>query len=205
MVVGFLVLGGLIIYLILTLILVWLGIRVARERGKSGWKGAVPVLVVMYLLMFWDLIPMQMAHRYYCATEGGFSLNKSLEQWQAENPGVAKTLKPLKNAPQVESGNRVRVALNQRFAWDTYTTREFLEIRKRDERIIDIKTGEVLARNVDFDDGLHSRNPKRFRDFKLWLWTGACPGEVGDPKWVVDGDSFISFQTKIERINGVMK
>lgn len=196
MVVGFLVLGGLVIYLILTLILVWLGIRVARERGKSGWKGAVTVLMVMYLLMFWDLIPMQMAHRYYCATEGGFSLNKSLEQWQAENPGVAKTLKPIKNAPWIETGNRVRLALNQRFAWDRYTTAEFLEIRKRDERIVDTQTGEVLARYVDFDDGLNSRDPQRFRDFKLWLWTGSCEGGQKMPERII----FNGFKGIIEDI-----
>lgn len=84
-----------------------------------------------------------------------------------ENPGVIETLNPLKNAPWIETGNRIRVALNQRFGWDRYTTSEFLEIRKRDERIIDIKTGEVLARYVDFDDGLNSCDTQRFRDFKL--------------------------------------
>ncbi|WP_260294245.1 hypothetical protein [Sedimenticola hydrogenitrophicus] len=182
MVVGFLVLGGLIIYLILTLILVWVGVRVARERGKPAWKGGVPVLVVMYLLLFWDWIPLRVAHSYYCATEGGFSLNKSLEQWKAENPGVAKTLRPIPDPTRTSTGNLVRYPLNQRFAWDIYTTREFLEIRKRDERIIDTKTGEVLARYVDFDSGQDQHNPKRFRDFRLWLWVESCERGQKMPK-----------------------
>lgn len=174
MIVGFFVFGVTILYLLITLFLIRIGVHTARQHGNPGWKGGVKVLIVMYLLMFWDFIPMQLAHRYYCASEGGFTVYQTLEQWKAENPGVAETLEPLTNAPWITEGNKTRVPLNQRFVWDTYTTREFMEIRKRDEQIVDTKTGDVLARYVDFDDGMSPRTPKRFRDFKFWLVTGGC-------------------------------
>jgi hypothetical protein len=178
MVVGFLVLGGLIIYLILTLILVWVGTRYARKRGKPGWKGGVPVLVIMYLLLFWDLIPTHAVHRYYCATEGGFTVNKSLEQWKAENPGVTATLEPIKNAPWIATGEKTRIPLNQRFAWDRYERRHLFGVREREERIVDTETGETLARYVDFDTDIRAVErgieARGLRDYKFWLATESC-------------------------------
>lgn len=178
MVIGLLVIGGLIIYLIVTLVLVVVGVRSARRRGKPGWKGGVLVVLIMYLLLFWDWIPMHVAHQYYCSSEGGFSRYKSMEQWKEENPGVAETLVPYKNVPAETANNRTRYLLNQRFAWDRYTTGLFLEIRKGDERIVDTHTGAILAQYIDFNSGQNQHNPQRFRDFKLWLWAGSC--EVGD-------------------------
>lgn len=205
MIVGLIVLGGLISYLILTLVLVTVNVRSARKEGKSGWARGLVVFVFMYLLLFWDWIPMRIVIQHYCTSQGGFVVNKTFDQWKAENPGVAETLVPNKNPSSEKSNDRTRYILNQRFAWDTYTTREFLEIRKRDERIVDTKTGEILAQYVDFDSGQDQNNPKRFRDFKLWLWVESCPRDRDKSKWLVNGESFISFQNKIEHINGVMK
>ncbi len=46
----------------------------------------------MYNLVFWDLIPTKLLHKYYCATEAGILVYKTPGQWITENPGVAETL-----------------------------------------------------------------------------------------------------------------
>ncbi|MBW9265811.1 MAG: hypothetical protein K1563_18570 [Candidatus Thiodiazotropha sp. (ex. Lucinisca nassula)] len=174
MVVGFIILIGLVVYLIISLVVVFLGVRYARKKGIPGWKGGALAAVVMYLLMFWDFIPFHVAHKYYCATEGGFTLNKTLEEWKAENPGVAETLVPNESVKSTKLEDRRRYVLNQRFAWDIVTTKHFLGIRKRDERIVDMKNSEILAQYVDFDSDQKSLEPEEFRDFKFWLDTRTC-------------------------------
>ncbi len=204
MIVGLIVLVGLILYLILTLVLVIANVRSARKEGKSGWVRGSVVLGFMYLLLFWDWIPVRVAIQHDCASEGGFTVNKTLDQWKAENPGVAETLVPYKNVTSEKSGEKTRYQLNQRFAWDIRTTHDFLGIEKRDERIVDTKTREVLAQYVDFNSGQNQLNPERPRDFKLWLWLGSCPRGYGETKWVTDGDSFRTLKNKAKNINGVM-
>jgi len=184
-IVGLIVLVGLILYLILTLVLVTANVRSARKEGKSGWARGGIVLVFMYLLLFWDWIPTRLAIHNYCANEGGFTINKTLDQWKTENPGVAETLTPYKNVTSEKTDDKTRYQLNQRFAWDIRKTHDFLGIEKRDERIVDTETGEVLAQYVDFNSGQNQHNPERPRDFKLWLWVGSC--EVDGKKPVQRG------------------
>ncbi|MEW8029356.1 MAG: hypothetical protein AB2806_16670 [Candidatus Thiodiazotropha sp.] len=57
MVVGFIILIGLVVYLIISIVVIYLGIRYARKKNIPGWKGGVLTAVVMFLLMFWDFIP----------------------------------------------------------------------------------------------------------------------------------------------------
>lgn len=106
MIVGLIVLVGLILYLILTLVLVIANARSARKEGKSGWVRGSVVLVFMYLLLFWDWIPVHVVIQHDCASEGGFTVNKTLNQWKAEKSGVAETLVPYKNVTSEKSGER---------------------------------------------------------------------------------------------------
>ena len=54
----------------------------------------------------------------------------------------------------------------------------------RDERIVDVETGEVLARYVDFDTDIlgveRGTAARGLRDYKFWLVTGSC--ESGDER-----------------------
>ncbi|MBT3038087.1 MAG: hypothetical protein KUF75_02490 [Candidatus Thiodiazotropha sp. (ex Ctena orbiculata)] len=179
MVVGFIILIGLIVYLVISAVMIFLGVRYARKKGIPGWKGGVITAVVMYLLMFWDFIPFHVAHKYYCATEGGFTLNKTLEEWKAENPGVAETLVPNESVKSTKSEGRRRYVLNQRFAWDIYYMDHFFGILKRDERIVDLNKNEILARYIDFSSGQSSLSPDEFRDFKFWIYTESCEESDG--------------------------
>ncbi|MCU7920928.1 MAG: hypothetical protein KZQ95_21610 [Candidatus Thiodiazotropha sp. (ex Epidulcina cf. delphinae)] len=179
MVVGFIILTGLIVYLIISIVMIFFGVRYARKKGIPGWKGGVLTAVVMYLLMFWDFIPFHVAYKYYCATEGGYTLNQTLEAWKEDNPGVAETLVPKKEPEYTKTEVKERYILNQRFAWDIYTTKHILGIRKRDNRVVDVEKGEVLAQYIDFDSNQNSLNPKKFRDFRFWLEAPSCEESDG--------------------------
>jgi hypothetical protein len=192
LVVGFIILIGLVVYLIISLIVIYLGVRYARKKSIPGWKGGVLAAIVMYLLMFWDFIPFHIAHQYYCATDGGFRLNKTLEEWKAENPEVAEKLVPYENPEYTKSDSKERYVLNQRFAWDIYTTKQFLNIRKRDERIVDMKSNKILAQYVDYDSSQQTQRPEEFRDFKFWIYKESCEADVNSRL------RFSSFQKSIE-------
>ena len=183
MVVGFIMLAGLLLYLIVSIILILFGASIAREQGKPGWKGGLLIAVIMYLILFWDWIPMRATHKYLCMTQGGFTLNKTLDEWKQENPGVADALIPNKESGSTTMNNRRRYLLNQRFAWDIHTSKHLLGIREQDERIVDLETGEVLAQYIDFDSILNQHEPEGIRDFKFWLYVDSCEGskvEISD-------------------------
>ncbi|MBW9265809.1 MAG: hypothetical protein K1563_20300 [Candidatus Thiodiazotropha sp. (ex. Lucinisca nassula)] len=196
MVVGFIILIGLIVYLVISAVMIFLGVRYARKKGIPGWKGGVITAVVMYLLMFWDFIPFHVAHKYYCATEGGFTLNKTLEEWKAENPGVAETLTYKRSSDYTKSSNKRKYVLNQRFSWDIVTTKHFLGIRKNNNHIIDTGTGEILAQYVDFSSGQNSHDPNEFRDFKFWIYTRSCEKDGNK----INRSQFYKFESQVEML-----
>jgi hypothetical protein len=89
---GILILGIAGIYLLISIIVVSLVVRLARKNGlrvkRWGWGAAF----VMWLIPFWDWLPTIAVHQYYCATQSGFWVYKTLDQWKKENPGVFETL-----------------------------------------------------------------------------------------------------------------
>ncbi|MCU7890861.1 MAG: hypothetical protein KZQ78_04275 [Candidatus Thiodiazotropha sp. (ex Ustalcina ferruginea)] len=129
MVVGFIILAGLIVYLILSIVMIFFGVRYARKRGIPGWKGGLLTTVIMYLILFWDWIPMRATYSYLCNSQGGVTIYKTFEQWQNENPGFIETLMPEKDNTSIVEGNRRYVRLNQRFIREIYTTRYLFDIR----------------------------------------------------------------------------
>ena len=164
------------IYLWLSVKVVRFAARWAKTHGRSPRLWGFLAGLAMYSLIFWDLIPAFALWGYECATRAGFTQYKTLEQWKRENPGVAETLVPELKPPWQKQGNRQRVPLNQRFAWDTITTWHPFHIREREERIVDVKTGEVLARYVDFDTDIAAlgSGTRNLRDYKFWLMRRSC-------------------------------
>lgn len=54
----------------------------ARKRGWSrnkSWLGAMYVFLLVYLPVFWDWIPTVVVHKYYCETEAGFWVYKTVD------------------------------------------------------------------------------------------------------------------------------
>ena len=189
-------LAGLIIYLVISLILIAIGVKAARNRGKPGWKGGLLVAVIMYLILFWDWIPTYLTHKYYCETQGGYFLNKTLEQWEKENPGAMDTFTPISQPPEKDSSRRQRLILNQRLVRDIYLSKHALGIYRQDHRIVDIKTGEMLAGYIDFNSGHRRYDLKSFRDFRFWLRFDSCEAEGYKPERI----KFNGFLGNIENI-----
>ncbi|MCU7805081.1 MAG: hypothetical protein KZQ96_17980 [Candidatus Thiodiazotropha sp. (ex Lucinoma borealis)] len=177
MVVGFITLAGLIVYLILSVSMIFFSVWYAKKRGMQGWKGGLIATVIMYLILFWDWIPMRVTYSYLCNSQAGTTIFKTFEQWKNENPGAMETLLPEKDNTSVVVGNRRYVRLNQRFIREIYTTRYTFEIRKYDNRIVDILNKNILAQYIDFDTDRNSDIPKSLSDYKPWRYSKSCESD----------------------------
>lgn len=174
---GFIALGWpfmvLIFFALIALFIIAIVVWIGRKKGKHWGRW---VACAFLLFVFWDLLPVRGLHYYHCETEAGFFLYQTLDSWKAENPGVAETLEPLDNASWIYEGTRTRVPLNQRFEWVYSNSDLLLGIRKREDRIVDIKTSAVLARYIDFSSGM-SKKSQSFsspRGYKMWLNEKSC-------------------------------
>lgn len=184
---GLVILGALGLYLLISVgVVVWAA-RYARKNGKSAKRWGLGAALVMYLIPFWDWIPTVAMHQYYCATEAGFWVYKTPEQWKKENPGVMETLIEDNKSPEgisptwpTEQRPDMSIAhINQRFGMtykDHFTTKDegelFLHVWRWKYELLDKKTGEVLARQVDFSTGnghIGGEPP-----IKFWLQNEHC-------------------------------
>jgi hypothetical protein len=171
--IGPVVLGAALLYLLISVMVSRWAIRYARDSGRSAKRWGWGAALVMYSLVFWDWIPTVATHQFYCTKYAGFWVHKNVDQWKAENPGVAETLVATKDAP---SANGAYI-LNQRFNWVVKRTGPLLFNRWRwEQQVVDSKTKEILARYVDFSTGdgnIGGEPPVRF-----WLQSQHCVGGV---------------------------
>ena len=181
------------IYLLISIGVVKGAIAHAREKGKSvkrwGWGAAL----VMYLIPFWDWIPTVAMHHYYCATEAGFWVYKTPEQWKKENPGVMETLVTNKGYPSSHEGDMANYTttnfLNSRFNL-VVKQRGSLVLHRwlREDTLIDTKTSEVLARYVDFSTS-QQRRQAGWSGWKFWLDSRQC---IGGLDKAVESGNFVN-------------
>lgn len=180
---GFVVLVALGLYLLISIGVVKGAVVYARKSGKSAIRWGFGAALLMYLIPFWDWIPTVAMHRYYCATEAGFWIYKTPEQWKQENPGVMETLVANKGAPsrdeQFDDGHKrtTTYLLNERFNW-VVTQQDIsnvLPIIRTEQLVTESKRNEVLARYADFARGNSVKNtigPPG--PMKFWLHTSSC-------------------------------
>lgn len=91
--------------------------------------------------------------------------------------------------------------LNRRFAWLVRAMPHWFHVLETEERIVDLETGEVLARYVDFSTDIRALGlgPRGMRDYKPWLVQKRCPvGPYPDRNWIKNGDSFRGWLAKFE-------
>jgi hypothetical protein len=179
--IGLIVLAVAVAYLLLWLVVVTVTYRIAKRKGasrKKAWVAAGIACLLMYLIPFWDWLPTVAAHRYYCWKDSGFTVYKTLDQWKAENPGVAETLrwKDLSDhSVDPRTGNQT-VFLNQRFLWEThYRHLPILPVTIYEDRLVDRETNAILARAVDLGTGCgNPMTSNEFCSWKGWLDQGRC-------------------------------
>jgi len=197
---GLVIFGAIALYLIVSIIVVVLAAKVAKKRGRSPWRWGGAAALVMYLLVFWDHIPTVLAHKYYCEKEAGFWVYKTLDQWKAENPGVAETLTwkevrgPSDTIRLLDGG--LRDVLNVRFSRDRVDTPiPLLSTTKHEQRFVDMKTKEVLGKRVSISSGYGNLalGGNDWRVVKFWLSLDPCVPEI---------EKFSRFYSEVQQLGG---
>jgi hypothetical protein len=161
--------------------------------------------LLVFLPIFWDTIPTLAAHHWYCNQEAGFHLYKSLDQWKRENPGVAETLRTedVGRPPPIKiPGTFHAYTVNGRFRVEARRETRAWGIRSRDERLVDSKNGEVIAKFLDFSTGIPNvlaHGAQSFRDLKVWMDRNYCiegREESGLNRWaaIVDEASWLGWR-----------
>ena len=162
------------LYLILTIVLAYLAARYAKRRGRRVWVWSGLVVFGMYNLVFWDWIPTIVTHKYRCATEAGYWVYNTPEQWMVSNPGVAETLRSSDQAI-VEDGAYV---LNERFRWVVKKSGPHpVNLWRHEQEVLDTKSREVMARYIDFSSGYGNpfvANYYGLQGLKMWLSDPHC-------------------------------
>ncbi|RLJ69169.1 hypothetical protein [Sulfurisoma sediminicola] len=179
---GLVVFGAMALYFLLSIAVVIGAIVHARKRGRSAAHWGSGAALVMYMLVFWDHIPTVVAHRYYCEKDAGFWVYETLDQWKKENPGVMETLVANKEAPSRDEmfdggrGTTTTYFINDRFNWLVRVNGPSFPNRWRHEQeVVDGKTGEVLARYIDFSTAQGAYGAGWY-GWKFWLRSGHCSG-----------------------------
>lgn len=169
---GLMILGALALYLLISIFLVIGAVKHAKNNGKSAKRWGWSVALVMYLIPFWDWMPTVAVHQYYCSTEAGFWVYKSVDQWKSENPGVMETLVAQRSIQATPYGELQ--ILDERFSIQTYRNKPIPLITTNitERRLVDSKTGVMLAKGVDVGSGVG--NIATGGGFKFWLNQKPC-------------------------------
>lgn len=159
-------------YLIISALVVWSASRWAKKHGRRGWVWGGVVAFAMYNLVFWDLIPTLALHKYYCATEAGFWVYKTPEQWVKENPGVAETLTWKRQTEYLRPGNR----LNERFVLDHKENKKskLFPVRSMEMIVKDIQTGEILVKAIGISSGYGAFGVGMEGSWRFWTTYKPC-------------------------------
>jgi hypothetical protein len=164
-------------YLVISVLFMLAVVKLARKKGFNPWLPGVVAALVMYLIVFWDFIPVLVTHNNLCKEQGGYWIYKTPEQWFKENPDAIgkKWAKPEKSLRSEEISGGTRYWYSDYVYKESYLDRNYAHaIRKHERRMVNARTGEILARMVDFERGggnpmLHADS---ITDYKFWLGMG---------------------------------
>ena len=188
---GLFILAILAAYLLLSGLVVWLAVRWAKKRDRRPWIWGSLAAFAMYNLVFWDLIPTLVMHKYYCATEAGFWVYKTPEQWAKENPGVLETLRPYSRSRIYGDGKTsfefkggTVTQFNDRFgAWSKWDkSLNGLLIDRLENGIVDVQRKEFLVYSSRFLSGPRGAGVI----WKSWLNQSSCNDEAVRKNVVVE-------------------
>ncbi len=175
-----------IFFVVYLLVSVWVtkkAVSWAKSNNKKPWGWGGLAVFLMYNLVFWDLIPTLVMHKYYCSTQAGFWVYKTPEQWVRENPELtAEDLKPFtKDVNEMPhevlnagTSDAITVTkINKRIfnAFDVGEIKGLIPISKNVEYFYDSKSDKRIAELINFVSGYG--NPmttgKGISAWKFWL------------------------------------
>jgi len=160
-----------------------------KQTTKSVFKRAIVLIVIIIIVtspisyLTIEYFRTKAAFNSYCNKDAGVWIYKTVDQWKKENPGVAETLMPYtykdrpKNKAEVQIKRDERIGINQylnpRFIWISKQAGPTkTNVFKHTDEIIDIKTGEVMARWINFSSGYGNpflSAPYGLASYKVWL------------------------------------
>ena len=192
---GLMVLGFFVVYLAVSVWVVKAASGWAKANNKKPWLWGGLAVFVMYSLVFWDLIPTLIAHKYYCDTQAGFWVYKTPEQWMKENSGVLLEPSVTKVYKGTDNNYVATNSLNHRINLVRKLNRIslWLPIYKSEEYVEDVGTKEILIQREDYFTS--NRGSKGFQYLK-WTSSKACD---------IDNKNLLAFgfvEEKFRNING---
>lgn len=125
---------------------------------KRAWIYGALAFLLVYLPVFWDHIPTVIAHRHYCAKDGGVHVYKDPQEWLAEHKGEIENLR-------VEAGGE-HVGKTLPDGWDrSYLVNKYVAFETRNEdlyplpkigvwrvseRLFALDSQEILATSINY-------------------------------------------------------
>jgi len=179
--IGLMYLLALLLYLALSIAVVVAIGRWAKRSGKKRWAWMSGAGVVMYLLVFWDLVPTIVMHRYLCSTYAGMTIHKTPEAWLAENRDRPK--EPLKDVKELFPGlhDLANTTTDGRFAYGSESKwYSPLLVFTRRTSLVDRVSGETLLEQRSVKSG--DPEPNSFGSWRRhfpWLELPLCrPADI---------------------------
>ena len=193
---GLMALGFFAVYLALSMWAVTATSGWAKANNRKPWLWGSLAAFVMYNLMFWDLIPTLVMHKYYCDTQAGFWVYKTPEQWVKENPNLE--LKP-SDKQTYEGTDNDHVAtefINQRMNYVSKINpaSAWLPIYKMENYLEDSTTKKMLILYKNYIVGYRERNG--VGQLKLWMKSEDC--DVGNKALIPFGDVYEQFKNLVK-------
>jgi len=175
----------LIIYFLISLKVIAVARRKSKKRYGKAWPGGFLAAFVMYNLVFWDWIPVVAMHKYYCATDAGFWVYQTPEEWVKNNPELSKQVwvkqgKRKREHFQSKSGLYSREWYSDNIYDEFEYDRSFFHAIERSEsRLFDANSKELLAKSIQYDRG-GDFGSVGLTGYKFWLPFGG--------KWCISDD-----------------
>lgn len=199
------------VYFLLMFLCIRFARRWAGRQGRRPWLWGWLAALLIGLPVFWDWLPVVVMHKYYCATQGGFWIYKTPEQWFQENPEAKGKLwgddyydwKDKHPPERIEGGQRHWISDYVISEWSNKSVSH--AIGSREMRLIDARTGEILGRMVNFyrgSQGQFAMGIHSFTDAKFWLGIGQRQCTVEAQKL---NHEFGDFRKKFKHIGGGQK
>lgn len=173
---------GAVFYLIISFFIVIACGNHFERKFKRYSAGIVIGIVIAYSLIFWDLIPVYGAHKYYCNADSGVYTLTPPGVWLEDNPTEVGRLDSNSKYPKSEylGNGRSRSWRSDRL-YINYSQEVifFGLIRRYRVSLVDASNQNSLLEMTDYVSNYRELLlGGESASFKSWLQTGYCPGNL---------------------------
>lgn len=156
------------IYLSLMFYAIAAGWRVGRRNNGSRARAvglAIVGFLIVYLPVFWDVVPTAVMHYHHCSKDAGLFVHKDPKAWADEHRRIADSLKiPWAERKAMHSkiteDGWTQMLLNREVADESRHTAasDWLDIERVESRLVDLRTGDIFVLFRDYRAGKQMPN-----------------------------------------------